>query len=175
VVKSRSLPSPKFVLAHFLLPHGPYVFDRRGRFISAEEESTKDWRDLYAEQLAFTNQRINELLDQLLSGPAESDPIVIIQADEGPHPEELVGNPDIYRWDQASDLDLKLKFAILNAYYLPTGSERLYPSITPVNSFRVLLNEYFGLDMAVLPDRSFIFPDYQHLYEFTDVTRRVRR
>jgi hypothetical protein len=175
VAKSRDLPGPKFVLAHFLLPHGPYVFDRRGRFISAEEESAKDWKDLYAEQLAFTNQRINELLDYLLSEPVESDPIVILQADEGPHPEELVGNPD-FRWDQASDADLRLKFAILNAYYLPaTGSELLYPSITPVNSFRVLLNEYFGLNMAVLPDRSFIFPDYQHLYDFTDVTQRVRR
>jgi hypothetical protein len=174
VAKSRDLPGPKFLLAHFLLPHGPYVFDREGRFVNAEEESTRDWRDLYTEQLMFTNRRINELLDHILSGPDESDPIVILQADEGPHPEELVGNPDSFLWDEASDEDLRLKFRIFNAYYLSGGrSERLYPSITPVNSFRVLLNEYFGLHMALLPDRSFTFPDYEHLYDFTDVTPRV--
>lgn len=175
VARSRDLPGPKFVLAHFLLPHEPYVFDRGGRFINAEKERLADPRALYAEQLAFTNVRINEVLDHLLSGPDESDPIVILQADEGPHPDELRGDPDDYSWERATDADLRLKFGILNAYYLPgAGSEGLYPWITPVNSFRVLLNEYFGLDMTVLPDRSFIFPDVEHLYDFTDVTARVR-
>lgn len=175
MAKSRDLPGPKFVLAHFLLPHAPYVFDRDGRFISREEESVRDLRDLYLDQLMFTNRRINELVDHLLSGPDDSDPIIILQADEGPHPEELLEDVDAFSWEGASDADLKLKFRILNAYYLPGAKkDGLYPSITPVNSFRVFLNAYFGLDLALLPDRSYVFPDYAHLYDFTDVTRRVQ-
>jgi hypothetical protein len=43
---------------------------------------------------------------------------------------------------------------IMNAYYLPDGgSELLYDSISPVNSFRVILNRYFGMNMDLLDDR----------------------
>jgi hypothetical protein len=45
---------------------------------------------------------------------------------------------------------------ILNAYYLPGGEDRwLYPSISPVNSFRVVLNAYFGADLPFLPDATY--------------------
>ena len=43
--------------------------------------------------------------------------------------------------------------AILNAYYLPIGCERdLYPGITPVNTFRIVLNCYFGASYLLLED-----------------------
>jgi hypothetical protein len=42
--------------------------------------------------------------------------------------------------------------ANLNAYYLPKGYKDLYDSITPVNSFRIILNEYFGASYPLLPD-----------------------
>ena len=176
VARSRDLAGPKFVLAHFLVPHTPYVFDREGRFVSRKEEGERDWRDLYVEQLIFTNQRIKELVDHLLSGPDHSDPIIILQADEGPHPEAIVGQVDTFSWHGVSDSDMKLKFGILNAYHLPPGAgkEKLYSSITPVNTFRVVLDAYFGLDLATLPDRSYVFPDYGHLYQFTDITERLR-
>ena len=46
--------------------------------------------------------------------------------------------------------------AILNAYYLPgVGNEALYDEISPVNTFRVILNEYFSANLELLPDRTF--------------------
>jgi hypothetical protein len=36
------------------------------------------------------------------------------------------------------------RMTILNAYYLPGGRKNTYPSITPVNSFRVIFDHYFG-------------------------------
>ena len=52
--------------------------------------------------------------------------------------------------------DIKERFSILNAYYLPDdGEQDLYPSITPVNTFRVIFNRYFGTDLPLLPDASF--------------------
>ncbi|MFZ1945948.1 MAG: hypothetical protein WAW06_00185, partial [bacterium] len=45
---------------------------------------------------------------------------------------------------------------ILNAYYLPgLGPEAIYESITPVNSFRVVFNAYFGGELPLLEDRSY--------------------
>ncbi len=58
---------------------------------------------------------------------------------------------------------------ILNAYFLPGGDQRsLYPSISPVNSFRVIFNTYFEADYPLLADRSY-FSTYQDPYNFTVV------
>jgi hypothetical protein len=44
--------------------------------------------------------------------------------------------------------------AILNAYFLPSSCETdgLYRFITPVNSFRVIFNNCFGVDLELLKD-----------------------
>ncbi len=51
------------------------------------------------------------------------------------------------KYPDPSDLsiaDLKQKFGILNAFYLPdVDNDILYPTITPVNTFRVVFNLYF--------------------------------
>ena len=53
---------------------------------------------------------------------------------------------------------------ILNAYYLPDGGEqKLYPTITPVNTFRVIFDQYFGAHLALLPDKSYELGD--NLYD----------
>jgi hypothetical protein len=39
-----------------------------------------------------------------------------------------------------------------------------------VNTFRLVFRDYFGADLPPLPDRSFTWPDNQHLYDFKDVT-----
>ena len=47
--------------------------------------------------------------------------------------------------------------------------------MTLVNIFRVLFDDYFGTTLAILPDRNYVFADPSHLYDFLDVTARVRR
>jgi hypothetical protein len=58
------------------------------------------------------------------------------------------------------------RMAILNAYFLPGDGERqLYSAITPVNSFRVIFNRYFGGQFDLLKDSSY-FSYYQRPFEF---------
>jgi hypothetical protein len=69
---------------------------------------------------------------------------------------------------------LMRKFPNLAAFYLPQASHAdLYPTITPVNSFRVVFRMYFGADLATLPDRNYVFRSTRRLYDFTEVTERV--
>jgi hypothetical protein len=65
--------------------------------------------------------------------------VIILQGDHG--------SPRAKGWEMT----------ILNAYYLPDaqGRSRLYPSISPVNSFRVIFNAYFGADLPLLPDKAY--------------------
>jgi hypothetical protein len=165
LAETRELGGPTFVFAHILLPHEPYLFDRHGGFVSREAQRSRTFRQNYIEQLLFTNQKVLEAVDRLLEGPEESRPVIIIQADEGPFSED---------WDTRPD-QIKQKFSILNAFHLP-GVEKpgLYPSITPVNTFRLLFDLYFDADLELLPDDNYVFPDLKHLYSFTRVTETVQ-
>lgn len=77
-------PGPKFVLAHILLPHDPYVFKADGSPLSEAEADAAPEPELYADHLAFANSQIKEIVEDLVRGPEETRPIVIIQGDEGP-------------------------------------------------------------------------------------------
>ena len=69
--------------------------------------------------------------------------------------------------------DLHERMSILNAYYFPGRSyQGLYPEITPVNTFRVVLNTFFGAGLELLPDRNY-FSTWSQPYQFVDVTGSV--
>ena len=60
--------------------------------------------------------------------------------------------------------------SILYAAYLPDGGrDGLDDAITPVNTFRVILDRYFGSKLGRLPDRNYYSP-YSTPYRFSDVT-----
>jgi sulfatase-like protein len=168
VAEVRKVPGPTFVFAHILVPHGPYVFDQNGAYVEREDEQDRSFRRNYLAQLAFVNKKIDQLVQTLLAGTESEDPIIIFQSDEGPG--EAPGD-----WAKASPTAWRKKFPILNAYYLPgINDSGLYPSISPVNTFREVFNLYFDAGLPILPDRSFIYQDLRHLYKFIDVTSRVR-
>jgi hypothetical protein len=64
----------------------------------------------------------------------------------------------ILQGDHGMSVDTRDK--ILNAIYMPDGGmENLYPSISPVNTFRVIFNNYFGTDLPLLEDKTYISID----------------
>ena len=70
--------------------------------------------------------------------------------------------------------ELLERMAILNAYYFPDQRyEALYPDITPVNSFRVLLSAYFQASLPPLHDKAY-FSSWDHPLDLVDVTNDVR-
>ena len=175
-------PGPKFVFAHFLVPHPPFVLDREGRCLDASVAAGRSRRDNYLDQLAYVNAQVLELI-AAIRAQAERAPIIVIQADEGPWPERLARD-EIYflgrdispaDWTEANRAELREKMRILNALSLPDGgAAALYDGITPVNTFRVIFNHYFGTDLPLLPDRNYVFESGKEIYRFTDVSRIVR-
>jgi len=170
-----AMEEPTFVFAHLFVPHKPYVFDRDGNYVSLEEEEEMGKIAGYVDQLIFTNKKVMGLIDEILS-TSEVPPIIILQADEGPWPERYERDEYYFKWEQATDAELKQKMRILNAYYLPNVDyERyLYPSITPVNSFRLVFNLYFDTEFDLLDDRSYAIHSHKYPYKFLDVTERLR-
>lgn len=159
-------PGPKFVVAHILMPHPPYVFLEDGTFApgSATLES----------QLHYTNSRVADFVSRALRSPESEQPIVILQADEGPYPARYELDTNGFDWADATDAEIEVKFGILSALYLPgdAGIEPLPSTLSPVNTFREVLRRYFGIALEILPDQSFASP-YLRPYALTDVTARL--
>lgn len=175
---ASTLAGPKFIHAQVALDHEPYVFHPDGTFITADEERALTHEQQYVEQLKFTNAQLLAWVDQLLGVPADQRPIIVLMADEGPWPNGYRQNERAFDWTKASALDLRQKFGILNAVYLPGKSAEkvgFYDSISEVNEFRVIFNAYFGLKLPLLPDRNYIWPNQSDIYNFIDVTDKVAR
>ena len=165
---------PTFVFAHFLLPHPPYVFDTDGSLPTLEETEGRSEEEQYIRQLEWTNRRILEAIDRLLDAPAGEEPIILLQADEGPWPPEFNDDQRFFDWLAASPDHLQQKFGILNAFHLP-GVDAVEAGVTdrtsPVNEFRIVMNAYFGADLPLLPDRVLLSPDYARMYDFVEHQR----
>jgi hypothetical protein len=168
------IAGPKFVFTHIIAPHPPYVFDREGNPLdppyafTLSDQMTSDISESqtgYIEQLQFINQEILATIDGILAN-SKSPPIIIIQGDHGPGT-----RTDYDSWENSC---LYERYSILNAYYLPGVDPSSIPmDISPLNSFRLILNMYFNTNLELLPNRHY-FSTNTHFYEFTDVTRQTR-
>jgi hypothetical protein len=172
VARMRYLRGPKLVLAHFFLPHEPYVFDRNGRFVPKEQRKRRSWRIQYSDQVIFANKKLRELINSLLSNNS-NPPVIIVQADEGHWPLRYWGRSQEFDYQSATRTEILDKFEILNAYYFPgIRKTHLYPSITPVNSFRLIFNLYFGAQFRLLRDVA--YGRERSPYRFIEITDLLR-
>ena len=160
-------PGPKFVFAHFLLPHDPYVFRADGSPLPEAEASSTPEAQLYANHVAFANSQIKDIVGYLQTGSDTTRPIILVDSDEGPlncQSVDCVTNTPDY---------LRIRLGNLIAMNLPGVTEPLPDDYTLVNTFRTVFRDYFGADLPDLPNRTFTWPDNNHIYDFEDVTREV--
>jgi len=154
---------PVFVFAHFLVPKGPCVFDENGDFLTEEECENRGVIKNYLDHVVYINKEIENLVNILLEN-SDPEPIIIVQGDHGfPFYDYRDVIEEFAQPDRARKLIVpgKYSFPIFNAYYFPGGGDQLlYDSITPVNTFRILFNYYFGQNLDLLDDISYtVDPD----------------
>lgn len=133
----EEVDGPKLVFAHFLVPHPPFIFTPQGEFFWNENEV-----DGYLSNVEFIDSQIADVVEEIIAKSA-MPPVIIIMGDHGPSGVPSKDQPP-------------LRMSILNAYYVnERAKEDLYPTMTPVNSFRVVLNNYFGTEYPLLEDVSY--------------------
>ena len=173
LVSLQRQAEPLFVFSHMLLPHEPFVFFPDGRYKPGVEAASLTRHKNYIDQLEYTNLKIKELVRELLK--KEPQPIIVIQSDEGPFPIRYSANNNNLDWREASMEELRQKFGILNAIYFPDrGYNDLYEDLTPINTFRIIFNRYFGQNFPLLPDTSYSHYSRDDLYSFFDVTEATK-
>jgi hypothetical protein len=174
--RSRSEGTPRFTIAHIILPHPPYHRDaecryensavRRG-FETTDAGLVDTRRALYALQATCTNTILLAALDQIIA--AHPDTHVMITADHGSATTDAVDKTS----ESRSDAVVAERMRILSAYRLPGCGDVMYPTITPVNGSRILTNCALATDLAPLEDRNYWIPANSKEGSIVDVAWRL--
>ena len=130
------LPGNKFVYAHLFSTHQPFVFTESGQVRWPVLETS----EAYVDQISYSNSRIIKIVNMIID-KSNIPPVIVLQGD--------------HSW--GSDVDRNL---ILNAYYLPEGgNEQVTADFSPVNTFRLIFNTYFGGNYEILPNIAYASQD----------------
>lgn len=155
------MPDPTFAYIHVISPHPPFVFDPQGNptypadyWNEKRQYIPSTYKKGYLNQLPYLNKRMLEAVDEILAN-SETPSIIIIQGDHGP-------------WLQPRDK----RMWNFTAVYMPGHNDSLYPTVSPVNLFRLVFDNYFGGKYDILEDRSYFSP-VPKLYEFTEIPASI--
>ncbi len=176
---TETTTKPKFVFVHILAPHPSFVFQADGSkptiyhgndlFDGSDYMdrggSTADFKTGYAGQTLWIDSQILPIIDVLLT-KSGTPPVILIEGDHG----SRMG----MNMNSLAGTDLREAASNLMAFYVPSNvAKELYPAITPVNSFRVVLSGLFKANLKQLSDQSWYSP-YNRPFDFTDITDRLR-
>jgi hypothetical protein len=148
---------PKFVYTHLMLPHEPYLFNRDGTVkLDSPMYRPNNLKKDYLDQVIYTQQVVKNVIKTIFDKDTLNK-IIIVEGDHG------------FR-DYGDSSKVGRFFENLNAiYFYDKNYTSLSNSMTPVNTFRVVLNQYFNEKMKYLPDTSI----YVHDEGFND--GRIRK
>jgi predicted aspartyl protease len=131
-----AVPGAKFVFAHIMVPHAPFVFSPDGEY-----RPTSDPIKGYRDNVEFIDRRLPSVLSAIIEN-SDQPPIIVVMGDHGPATRKTITE--------------QMRMATLNAYFVNAAAkEQMYPTLTPVNAFRIILNAHYGGNYPLLEDRSY--------------------
>jgi hypothetical protein len=168
-----SLPGPKFVFAHIIAPHPPFIFDAEGNYLQPGYSFSfndandfpyddEQYRKGYVEQIQFINLKVEQLIKSIIDR-SKVLPVIILSADHGP------GMFSDFR--SSENTCLKERFSTFSAYYLPGIDSSLVPDdVSSVNIFRILFNGYFDVQIPLLENFFYYYKDEIYIFRAEDIT-----
>ena len=163
----------ELLFSHICLPHFPFLYGPDGEELQYHQNLSLYWYEVepenyieyYNYQLDYLNQAVLDTVDEILA-TSEGPVVIVVQSDHG--------DRKLIDFDEPTNAGVDARSAILNAIYYSDGDyESLYPSVTPVNTFRLIFNHWFGTEYPLLPDRTFfhepsVSTPFNEVPEFVD-------
>ena len=151
---------PQFTFAHISCLHPPFVYNADGTpkkvdrvFLLNDQDgflmvgTSDEYLEGYADQINYFQKKTIEMIDQIIAQSTEPF-ILILQADHGPGSQSVTMNLE--------GINVEERMSIFNAYYFyDQNYQDLSPTITPVNTFRLIFDQYFDQDLPLLENHHF--------------------
>lgn len=162
-----------FVFSHFYLPHIPLLYGAGGEDLKYHGDLNLYWYEVppenfveyYGYQIDFLNREILMAVDKIMA-QSKRPLVIVLQSDHG--------DDKYLDWSAPTAEGVDIRSANFTAIYFSDGAyEELYPTITPVNIFRVVLNHWFGTQYPLLQDQIFfhehtVMTPFNSMPEFLD-------
>ncbi|HEY7502534.1 MAG TPA: hypothetical protein VH700_00440 [Gemmatimonadales bacterium] len=143
--------APRFVFAHIIKPHDPYVFDRECGVLPRQKEDEE--AGPYLDQIQCLNRLVLATVHRILAR-SEVPPIIILQGDHGSKLLHATGYPTP---EDVPPAAARERFGAFGAYYLPDGGEEAFgDTVTVVNVMGNVLRHYFGAHLPRAGDEQYI-------------------
>jgi hypothetical protein len=136
---------PKFVYAHFYLPHPPFFYDSNGNSNNIQlvtDEKTFKNKTLFLSYLKYTNNKIIQICNAIKKG-SNNKALILLQSDHGFT--DFEGGP----------VEPETFFKNYIALFSPDKDySALYDTISNINTFPIIFNKYFGANIPLQKDSS---------------------
>ena len=134
--KVPEIPGPKFIFAHIMVPHSPYIFAPDGSYLRTVRSTAG-----YRSNVEFIDSHLPAILHAIIE-KSDPSPIIVVIGDHGPSTRRTITK--------------QMRMANLSAYLVNDAAKaQLFPTITPVNAFRIILNAHYGGNYPLLEDISY--------------------
>jgi hypothetical protein len=145
-----TLKSPKFVFAHVLLPHMPFIFDKNGNLNPPQDNY--DWH-YYLGQYQYTTKLAEQLITKLLANADPNNPpVIIIQSDHGARNMQRKSKDNILMDGYLENYPIDYAYDNFNVMYLPgIDPATLSDSMPPIDSMVLVLNHYLNAGVSLGP------------------------
>lgn len=156
---------PKYIFAHILLPHQPFIYNEECELLDRyDNHNTYD--ELYVRAVQCANKRVKMIIDKIFSKD-KGNAIIILRADEGADIDMAEFPYAKTNFSNLPRIEIEKRTSVLSAFYFPDQDyENIYDSMTSVNIYRTIFNQYLGYNFPLLDDRIYITDSEDDLNSF---------
>ena len=154
---------PKYIFSHIYVPHPPFLFGPNGENVipdHREISGLQSWENPqgYINQLIYATNQVSIVVKNIV----KNDPtaVIILQGDTG----TLTGTDTF----MTTMKDVYQVHSILYAVRIPDVNNLEY--MVPVNTYRIIFNNYFNMDYEYLEQHSYA----RQNDVWTDITEKLR-
>ena len=159
---------PRYVFAHIVVPHPPFLFGPNGESVTPnnrEVSGLQTWDNPqgYINQLVYATSQVSIAIENIVKN--DPNAIIILQGDTG----TFSGIDDVSK--RKMD-DIYQVHSILYAIRIPDVNNS--ENMIPVNTYRIIFNNYFGTNYEYLEQHSYTFYEEDVWVEVTEKLRKYK-
>jgi len=165
-----SSSGPKYVFSHIYVPHPPFIFGPNGENVIPDHSDVsglQSWENPqgYINQFVYATNQVSIVIENIVKNDPSA--VIIVQGDTG-----TFTGVDLPNISKRNMDDIYQIHSILYAVRIPDVNN--LEDVGPVNTYRIIFNNYFNMNFEYLEQRNYGFDENNNLIDVTEELRGYR-